>query len=60
MTDERWIVEEALSMMNEEGVEAVGTKAIGLIPRSAVYEDVELAKKVIEIMSQNARGGDAS
>jgi len=52
------IILQALAMMAEESIEAVGDKTTALIQRSAVYEDEDLAAKVIEIIERVRKGGD--
>lgn len=49
------VIDRALEMMQEEGVEAVGDRNTPLIHRSAVYDDPRLARQVIRIIEANRK-----
>ena len=49
------VIDRALEMMQEEGVDAVGNKHIPLIHRSAVYDDEHLAQRVIQIIEAHRK-----
>ena len=48
--------QEALQLMDEEGVSGVGSVNEPVIQKSAVFEDEDLAAKVIEIIKRKREG----
>ena len=48
--------QEALQLMDEEGVSGVGSVTEPVIHKSAVFEDEALAAKVIEIIKRKREG----
>ena len=49
------VITRALEMMQEEGVAAVGDRDTPLIHRSLVYDDPQLAQRVIQIIEANRK-----